>query len=207
MESAEILSFLSARTRIPDASLERYKIENFKCTNAKRVRFEELDFNIYKSSANHVDFSTTENRVQIWIKALYFRYYKNDDLNNTEINTRWLEQENQINPSKCDKVLLSIHANENENVLTIIVNVSTGRIQAQGRLFKEWGAKEFDHLLAMVNTSEDTWKTDNMKPFMEIILRKERNSHQPTHITEKKQPVLLEDSTTPVTSRDKTNNI
>ena len=122
----------------------------------------------------------TENHVQVWIKALYFRYYKNENLN-TEINTHCLEQDNQSNPSKCDKVLLSTHTNENESVLTITVNVSTGRIHAQGRLSKEWGAKEFDHLLAMVNTSEDIWKTNSMKPFMEIILRKERNSQQPMH--------------------------
>ncbi len=40
---------VSTKTTI-DASLERYKIENFKNTNAKRVPYEEIDYNIYKSS-------------------------------------------------------------------------------------------------------------------------------------------------------------
>ena len=62
---------VSTKTTI-DASLERYKIENF--TNAKRVPYEEIDYNIYKSS--HVDFSTTEKRLPIWIKALFCRYHE-----------------------------------------------------------------------------------------------------------------------------------
>ncbi|CAB4014084.1 Hypothetical predicted protein, partial [Paramuricea clavata] len=189
---------VSTKTTI-DASLERYKIENFKNTNAKRVPYEEIDYNIYKSS--HVDFSTTEKRLPIWIKALFCRYHENGGINNTKIITRWLEQENQDNPSKCDKISLSFHTKENENVLTITVNVTAGRIKAQGRFYKEWGAKEFDQLLAMVNSPQDTWKVDNIKPFVESILKEDKIDLQPL---EKTKQALSEESTTPNTSRDKT---
>ena len=189
---------VSTKTTI-DTSLERYKIENFKNTNAKRVPYEEIDYNIYKSS--HVDFSTTEKRLSIWIKALFCRYHENGRINNTKIITRWLEQENQDNPSKCDKISLSFQTKENENALTITVNVTAGRIKTQGRFYKEWGAKEFDQLLAMVNSPQDTWKVDNIKPFVESILKEDKTDLQPL---EKTKQALSEESTTPNTPHDKT---
>ncbi|CAB4028266.1 Hypothetical predicted protein [Paramuricea clavata] len=167
---------VSTKTTI-NASLERYKIENFKNTNAKRVPYQEIDYNIYKSS--HVDFSTTEKRLPILIKALFCRYHENGGISNTKIITRWLEQENQDNPSKCDKISLSFHTKENENVLTITVNVTAGPIKAQGRFYKEWGAKEFDQLFAMVNSPQNTWKVDNIKPFVESILKEDKIDLQP----------------------------
>jgi hypothetical protein len=124
------------------------------------------------------------------------------EINNTEIITRWLEQENQDNPSKCDKISLSFHTKENENVLTITVNVTAGHIKAQGRFYKEWGAKEFDQLLAMVNSPQNTWKVDNIKPFVESILKEDKIDVQPLEKT--KQAYLSEESTTPNTPCDKT---
>ena len=61
---------------IPDTTWQQYKIDSFKTSTAKRVPYEELDFTIYKPNANHVAFSTTEERLPMWIKALYPRTIK-----------------------------------------------------------------------------------------------------------------------------------
>ena len=197
---------MSANATTMDASLERYRIENFKNTNAKRVPYEEIDYNIYKSS--HIVFSTTEKRLPLWINALFSRYHENDDINNMNIITRWLEVEKQDKPSKCDKISLSFHPNEKESILTITVNVTAGRIKAQGRLYKLWGAKEFEKLLAMVNSPPSTWDVDNMKSSVENFLKKdtisdfEKTTISP-HVSEKTKETS-DDNTTPNTPRDKT---
>ena len=46
--------------------LNRFEVENFKNTNAKRVPFEDLDYSIYKN-ANLVAFSTSKKRLPKWI--------------------------------------------------------------------------------------------------------------------------------------------
>ena len=126
----------------PDTTWQRYKIDSFKTSTAKRVPYEELDFTIYKPNANHVAFSTTEERLPMWIKALYLRYYK-DGLynNNMEINTRWLEQSNADDSTKCDEIVINILVNDKDIALTFTVKASKGHIEAQGRFVKEWGAK------------------------------------------------------------------
>jgi hypothetical protein len=171
----------------------------------KRVPFEELDFTIYKPNANHVSFSITEIRLLSWIKALYLRYYKHDGFNNNvDISTQWAEQENANNPSKCDKITITILVNDNDNALTITVNISTGRIEAKGRYIKEWGAKEFEHLLGMVNKPDETWDAESIKPFMKMITNKEKTSQQPSSPTEKAPAKTSEENMTPTTPREKT---
>jgi chromosome segregation ATPase len=68
--------------------------------------------------------------------------------------------------------------------------------------YKEWGAKEFDQLLAVVNSPQNTWKVDNIKLFVESILKEDKIDVQPLEKT--KQAYLSEESTTPNTPRDKT---
>jgi chromosome segregation ATPase len=67
--------------------------------------------------------------------------------------------------------------------------------------YKEWGAKEFDQLLAVVNSPQNTWKVDNIKLFVESILKEDKIDVQPL---EKTKQALSEESTTPNTPRDKT---
>jgi hypothetical protein len=126
----------------PDTTWQRYTIVSFKTSKAKRFPYEELDFTIYKPNANHVAFSTTEEHLPMWIKALYLRHYK-DGLynNNMEINTRWLKQVNADDWTKCDEIVINILVNDKDNALTITVKASKGSIEAQGRFVKEWGAK------------------------------------------------------------------
>lgn len=160
----------------PDTTFERYKIDNFVPTTAKRVPHEELDYSIYKPSSNQVVFSTTELRLPLWIKALYNRYYEikgsNND-NTAEIETTWDEQENPKQPTKCDKITIKIK-HDNEKVLTISVNISAGRIQVEGRLVKEWGSDEFEHVLAMVNNPDAAAKDEDIDPFLLRITNKKK---------------------------------
>ena len=65
----------------PDKTLQRYKIQAFKATMCKSVPFEELDYSIYKPSANMVAFQTTEARLPFWIKALLCRYHESPKYN------------------------------------------------------------------------------------------------------------------------------
>ena len=164
----------------PDTTFERYKIDNFVPTNSKRVPYEELDYSIYKNSSQ-VAFSTTESRLPLWVKALYERYYKIEGSNgddNTKVETKWHEEGNQNQPTKCDKIVIEI-IYDGENVLTITVNISAGRIQVQGRLMKEWGAGEFEHVLAMVSNPEDAMKTKRIDPFLRKITNKEKPNLKP----------------------------
>jgi hypothetical protein len=158
-----------------DTTLKRYEIESFKKKNTKRVPFEEIDFNIYKTS--QINYSTTEKRLPIWIKALYSRYIENKNFNETEINTSWQEIENPEDPAKCDKIILTFTNKENKNVLSITINVTAGRMKAQGRLYKEWSEIEFQIVLDMVNASCDTWKYDNTTAFKDIIQKKYKGDY------------------------------
>ena len=58
-----------------------------------------------------------------------------------EINTRWLEQGNADDSTKCDEIVINILVNDKDIALTITVKASKGRIEAQGHFVKEWGAK------------------------------------------------------------------
>ena len=53
--------------------VNRYQVSSFKMSNAKRIPLERLDFSIYKPSANQVAFSSTEERLPLWIKAMELR--------------------------------------------------------------------------------------------------------------------------------------
>lgn len=72
----------------------RYKVDCFKNTNAKRVPYEELDYTIYKPNANMVTFSTSEKRLPLWIKTMRQRYqhgFKDDTT--SKITSHWEEQD------------------------------------------------------------------------------------------------------------------
>ena len=52
----------------------RYQAQNLKTTSAKRVPYEELDFSVYKPTAIMVAFSTSEQRMPLWIRVMKLRY-------------------------------------------------------------------------------------------------------------------------------------
>ena len=161
---------------------ERYEIKSFTSKNYKKVPHEELDYGIYKNP-NLVAFQTTELRLPLWIEAVYYRYYRNEIFNdiNNELETKWTEQNDSSNASKCEEISIEI-LHKNENVLTITVFVTKGRIQIQGRFMKVWGNDEFDHVRAIVNNDEEA--NENTKIFSNKILkRKETSTSQSTTST------------------------
>jgi hypothetical protein len=75
---------------------ERYCVENFKPMTAKRVPFEELNFNIYKPSANMVTFSTSEEKIPVWINTFKQRYEIGINNNNVKYLCMWEEQDDHM---------------------------------------------------------------------------------------------------------------
>jgi hypothetical protein len=161
-----------------DTTLERYRIGNFKVTNAKRVPYEELDYGIYKASSNQVIFQMNEVRLPLWIKALHVRYQSNkantNDNNSPseDINAHWEEHIDSNIASKCEKITLELSYNK-LNIISITVSTLTGRIQIQGRFIKEWGDSEFGILLHMVSNVNDMKSNNPSKTtFLEAINKK-----------------------------------
>lgn len=82
----------------------------------------------------------------------------------------WQEQESYSCATKSDKIILHISTADKHNeeqLVTVSVFISTGRIMVQGEKFAEWSSDEFPALLSIVNslaaltdngsiTSEDT---------------------------------------------------
>ena len=132
----------------------RYEITQFKTTSAKRVPFEQLDYSIYKPSSNAVVFSTSERRIPLWITAFKSRYIEGLQ-NNDVLKSTWEETNDPSDTMKCEKVTITIsHKLNIENLITININVNTGRIQIQGHFIKDWGSIEFERLGNIVNKPE-----------------------------------------------------
>ena len=60
---------------IADSNFARYRIDKFKSTKARQVPYEKLDYQIYKASSNVVAFTTSEERIIMWTKAIFWRYH------------------------------------------------------------------------------------------------------------------------------------
>ena len=132
----------------PDKTVRRYQVDQFKSTNCKKVPHEKLDFTIYKQSSNSVTFSSSEERLPYWIKTFYLRYYLGlNDNNSAPLQTRWDEESNQNDETKCVKRLppnITCSENTKENYITFNIDILTGRILVKGRYVKEWGKEEFN---------------------------------------------------------------
>lgn len=123
----------------------RYEI-NSKNTNEKKVPLEELDHTIYKNT-NLVVFSTSEKRLPIWIDVLKRRYIYDLEGNN-RVMTGYEETDNVNEKSKCEKIVLSLASKASlENIITITITISTGRIKIEGHSIKKWGKHEFALLI------------------------------------------------------------
>jgi hypothetical protein len=134
----KILIIPSMKVSTLDATLTRYQVDQFKTTKGKQIPFEKLGYTIYKPSANMVAFSTNEERILRWIKALYNRYYLG--LNDNEnITTGWEEQPTYNDPSKCDKIILHLEENSKNSIITITIYNSMGRINIQGQYPERMG--------------------------------------------------------------------
>jgi hypothetical protein len=130
-----------------------------------------------------VTFSTSENRLPLWIEAMRIRYQ--DGLQNKEnITARWEEQESTSNSTKCKKVIISLSSTKNstsKNLITITVSINLGRIQIQGKLFKDWSSLEFPALLEIIDTDPSkTNPTKDLEIFIEIMIKNKKNQPQMT---------------------------
>ena len=67
----------------------------------------------------------------------------------------WQEQEPHSCPTKSDKIIMHIHKEENnveDQMVTITIFISAGRIMPQGKKFAEWSQQEFPALLSIVDS-------------------------------------------------------
>ena len=92
----------------------------------------------------------------MWTKAIFWRYHVglNGD-NPYNVKSLWEEQASVNDESKCDKITVHLSQEDdksNENIVTVIIYISTGRIQFQGKCLLEWGDSEFMSLLKIVNS-------------------------------------------------------
>ncbi|CAB3985740.1 Hypothetical predicted protein [Paramuricea clavata] len=147
---------------------------------------QEVDYSIYKASSNCIAFKTSEKRIGTWIKTFYYRYHAanseilqqdDEDSNNIarSLITSWEEQAAYDDNTKCEKITLSLaiqDKNQQENIATLIIYCSTGRIQIQGRLLHEWGDKEFPILKDLVdrNPEESSTLTKELENFLKSCL-------------------------------------
>ena len=139
----------------PCEDLHRYLVDRFNATKSKTVLFEEIDSSTYKPNAKVVSFKTSEVRLLLWIKTFALRYY--EYLNTMGYLVSWQEQESYSCATKSDKIILHISTADEQNeeqLVTVSVFISTGRIMIQGKKFAEWSSDEFPALLAIVNSLE-----------------------------------------------------
>ena len=121
----------------PSKDLNRYIVDKFHQPTAKSkaAPFEAIDLSIYKPSARCLAFSTSEDRLLLWIVAFQFRYYEITG-NGTDYTVIWEEQDNPSSTSKCDKICIHLSMNTStgeEKLVTITVFGTTGRILVQGK--------------------------------------------------------------------------
>ena len=140
----------------PSTDLNKYLVDNFHppTTTSKPALFESSDLSLYQPSARCGAFCISESRLLRWIRVFTNRYYDHLNGGATGYKTTWKEQEAYSSPSKCEKIvidLLDISTDPDEQVVTITVFVSTGRILIQGKRYKEWCTEEFPVLVEIVN--------------------------------------------------------
>ena len=159
--------------------LNRYLVDKFHQPNArsKTAPFESIDLAIYRPSANCLAFSTSEDRLLLWITAFQYRYHKLTG-NAADYKVIREEQDSLSSASKCDKIIIHLITNAStgeEQLVAITVFVTTGRILVQGKKFEEWSSFEFPVLLDIVNT------LNNHQPLSSLTHPSENNRINERH--------------------------
>jgi len=143
----------------PSKDLNRYLVDKFHLptTKSKSAPFEAIDLSIYRPSAKCLAFSTSEDRLLLWITAFQYRYHELTG-NAADFKVTWAEQDSPSSASKCDKIIIHLTrftSTGEEQLVTITVYLTTGRIQIQGKKYEEWSKFEFPVLLNIVKTLND----------------------------------------------------
>lgn len=124
--------------------------------SAKPALFESIDPSLYQPSARCAAFCTSKDRPLHWIYVLgiviiiIWTIMPRD--------TKW-EQSAHSTPSKCEKIriihlLRTTKNSAEEQLATVAVLVSTGRILIRGKQYKECSEIEFPVLVHIVNSIE-----------------------------------------------------
>ena len=149
----------------PSVDLNKYLVDKFHppTTTAKPALFESIDLSIYQPSARCAAFCTSESRLLRWIHVFRHRYYEYLNGESTGYKAIWKEQEAYSSPPKCEKIVLYLFETSSisdEQLVTLTVFVSTGRIVIQGKKYKEWCTDEFPVLLELVNKIQSLPSSD-----------------------------------------------
>jgi len=136
--------------RDPDRTFERYMVDSFKdkAINSKQVPFESIDLSLYSPSANLLGFKTSEERLRFWIEAIQRRYV--DGLKDKYTIT-WEELDCISDPSKAEKIILTICSKTNKKLFALNIFITTGRLQIRGSKYKDWAKSEFPLIMQIIN--------------------------------------------------------
>ena len=129
----------------------KYVIKSFNSRSGKqkKLKFEEIDLSLYKSSAKCAAFVNSEERILFWVKALQESYF---DLleDNDDYHIKWIDHLNNDDSGYEHiemKVSRLIAVPDNRTTLfTITTYLTTGVVMCQGISFELWCSKEFPHL-------------------------------------------------------------
>ena len=162
-----------AHEEITRSSYDRYSMEMVQTSKFKHVPYEQIDYTIYKASTNTIAFTTTEERMPKWIEA-FKRRYQDGLQDNPIVKTRWEEDDSKSDPKKCEKVVIHLtppsETSVIQNYIIITAIITHGRIQIQGRGYKEWGNDEFPLLLDIVNSGlTENNLTNGLESFVKQI--------------------------------------
>ena len=136
----------------------KYVIGTFKERTGKQksLKFEDIDFDIYKPSARCAAFITSKDRILHWIKTFQNRYFESlkDD---SSFLIKWIDhedytytnfQEIEIKLFKIDQeATLDLSQRDgpgdsrNSLIITIHVYLTTGVIMFQGIAYQFWAEK------------------------------------------------------------------
>lgn len=144
----------------PSEDYARYLVDKFHAptTSAKPALFESTDPSLYQPSARCAAFCTSKDRLLHWICVLANRYYNHLNNHATGYKARAVGTQHTVKMWKIRIIhlLRTTKYSAEEQLATVAVSVSTGRILIRGKQYKEWSEIEFPVLVHIVNSIE--WK-------------------------------------------------
>ena len=158
----------------PSADLNKYLVDKFHSptTSAKPALFESIDLSLYQPSAKCAAFLTSESRLLRWIRVFKTRYFEYLNSDATGYKAVWKEQEAYSWRSKCEKIVIHLFdtsSTSEEQLVTLTVFISTGRILIQRKKYKEWCTAEFPVLLEIVNKVQSIPSVEDESLFTSLV--------------------------------------
>ena len=127
----------------------KYSIKSFdgKSGKQRKLQHEEIDLSIYRPTARCAAFTTSEDKILFWVKALQDHYYEllRD---NSDYHIQWIDHLNG-DESAYEHIELKISHQRQEHLtllFTITIYLTTGVIMCQASTFDVWSEKEFPRL-------------------------------------------------------------